>query len=206
MSLCHLFRSRGDALWVFKVNVNKITTEKKKRKKIGDIRNLFVSKIEGQILEKIAVKIRYNTIALTLHFLRLLLVWFQSDFGYLWNFINDTLMGWIMLNVYFVFSNFSKGTSVLFSNCFNSTSVSKYQAIYSNNYLSWFLPNLLTRNCKGLPLQRAFSHEFLQNIIGKYHVQSADYLGCKVKQLFKDLIGLNAVEVRKTNREFYHDY
>ena len=55
------------------MNVNKITTEKKK-KKIGDIRNLFVSKIEGQILENIAVKILYNTIALTLHFPRLLFV------------------------------------------------------------------------------------------------------------------------------------
>lgn len=53
------------------MNVNEITTENK-RKKNGDIPNLFVSKIEGQILENIAVKILYNTIALRLHFPRLL--------------------------------------------------------------------------------------------------------------------------------------
>ena len=45
--------------------------------------------------------------------------------------------------------------------------------------------NLLTRKCKGLRLQRAFSHEFLQNIIRKYHcrfaiVQNAYCLGCKI--------------------------
>ena len=48
------------------MNVNEITTENK-RKKNGDIPNLFVSKIEGQILENIAVKILYNTIALRLY-------------------------------------------------------------------------------------------------------------------------------------------
>ena len=149
-----------------------------KEKKLGILEIFLRLKLKDKFRK--TLRPRYAVIRLHLGYIfhdYCFTVWFQSDFGILWNFINDTLTRWIMLNVYFVFSNFSKGTSVLFSNCFNSTSVSKYQAIYSNN-LSWFLPNLLTRNCKGLLLQRAFSHEFLQNIIGKYHVQNADYLGC----------------------------
>ena len=180
--------------------MNKIFAQ---RKKIRDTRNLFASKIEGQISENIAAKIRCNTIALRIHFPRVLLhglipIWFRNlmEF-YQWH--PDE-----MNNAKCVLRLFKLLETYLFSNCFNSTSVSKYQAVYTNN-LSWFLQNLLTRKCKGLRLQRAFSHEFLQNIIGKYHVvQNADYLGCKVKKLFKDLIGLNAVEVRKTNRELYH--
>ena len=50
--------------------MNKIFAQ---RKKIGDTRNLFASKIEGQISENIAAKIRCNTIALRIHFPRLLL-------------------------------------------------------------------------------------------------------------------------------------
>ena len=50
--------------------MNKIFAQ---RKKIGNTRNLFASKIEGQISENIAAKILYKTIALRLHFPRLLL-------------------------------------------------------------------------------------------------------------------------------------
>ena len=50
--------------------MNKIFAQ---RKKIGDTRNLFGSKIETQISENIAAKISCNTIALRIHFPRLLL-------------------------------------------------------------------------------------------------------------------------------------
>lgn len=163
MTLCrHLFRSRGDSLWFFGVNVNKIFAQ---RKKIGNTRNLFASKIEGQISENIAAKIRCNTIALRIHFPRLLFhglipIWFRNFMEfYQWH--PDE-----MNNAKCVLRLFKLLETYLFSNCFNSTSISKYQAVYTNN-LSWFLQNLLTRKCKGLRLQRALFHKSFCKILSE---------------------------------------
>ena len=86
-----------------------------KEKKLGILEIFLRLKLKEKFRK--TLQSRYAKIRLHLSYIfhdHCFTVWFQSDFGILLNFINDTLLRWIMLNVYFVFSNFSKGTSVVF--------------------------------------------------------------------------------------------
>ena len=104
-------------------------------------------------------------------------VWFQSDFGIWWNFINDTLTRWIMLNVYFVFSNFSKRTCFpIVSTQLQYRNIKQFTQIifHDSSKIYWHV------NVK----VNGYNARFFTWVSAKFYrkisyVQNADYLGCK---------------------------